>query len=265
MLILDKTTLKILSSTNCSFCEKCFAKELEKAKRHYSSIVLGDKMIVYTCPYGYCSIVGEHRIYTGLKIKGYYVKKKTESKARDCADDSTIFNEKDLFQMINRLENLESESASLKTYTATIHDIKRATSCFTDLLEEVIEDGEYKNDKNLRDLIDGLDLIRTRLDYHDFLLNKNQDVALSRTKLNLINIGVKISKMLKYKSDMKQLKISNTNFAPQQLITVADSKRIFVLFFILVENAIKYSPQGESIYIDYDLSADNYVTVSFKK
>ena len=264
MIIFKKSDYSVISSCNSSFCDNCLIKHNEKFHKYYQSIVDDSDADIHICPFGYCSIVGANKIYSGLRIKKFYNPKKVDSDYRNGYTSSTIMTKEEVYQLINELDMLDKKVETHKTYVSTIHDIKRATSCFVDLLEEVIDDGNYKNDQKLRDLIDGLDYIRTRLDYHDFSLNKTQDIAKSKNKIYLVDIGYKISKMLKYKSDMRNKKIVNSNNASQSIFIINDSKSIFVLFFILLENAIKYSPNNSTIFVDYFLLSHNQVMVRFK-
>ena len=89
-------------------------------------------------------------------------------------------------------------------------------------------------------------------------------MALGKARLDLVSIGVKISKMLSFKTEPRNIKIKNDHGTFSNISTLADSKLIFVLFFVLIENAIKYSKNNSIIYVTYyDYDLDN-VGVEFK-
>lgn len=256
MFIINKETLEIKKGSKSVFCLRCEQKENAKCMEHYAKMINGNCLEIVECPYGYCSISTAISIISGLKVKGYYNSKKVDSAFRE-KDKSSVFDVDDLLIFASSQKELEEESLSKNIYMQTIHDIKRANSSFSDLLDGAIESEVYKKDQVLRDLLDGLDFIGTRLDYHDFALGSQGNRAIANVKLDLVKIGVKISKMLKYKTEPRNIKIINDHGTFLNMTTKADSKIIFVLFFVLLENAVKYSTNDSVInvtYYDYDLS-----------
>lgn len=260
MFILDKNSLIIKSGSQSSFCQKHFNES--KCKNHYESFKNGPDDIK-TCPFGYCSVKTKQSIISGLKIKDYYSSKKVNADARE-SDSSPVVSVDFVNSFIKQINELETELLNKDVYRQTIHDLKRANSFFSDLLDEALENPVYQKDQSLRDLLDAFALIGTRLDYHDFILGRQGNSLQPNQRINLIKIGVKLSKMLQYKAISKKIKINNSNNCSFDPCILADSKLIYILFFVLLENAIKYSPANETIYVDYDSFDKNTISVSFK-
>lgn len=261
MFLIDKNTLEHKSGNQGDYCKKCFVNN-DKCKAFYSKLKDSEPLSIHECPFGYCAVSSLFTIFTGIKLKGLYSSKKVESNARG-KDSSSIVDKEDLMAVLKDICNLENEVLNKNIYVQTIHDIKRASSSFSDKLDEVIQEGKYKEDPVLRDLLDGFDFIGTRLDYHDFSLGKQNNLALGAYRVNLVKIGVKLSKMLKYRSEPKQVKIINNSDGCSNIHIIADSKIIYVLFFVLVDNAIKYSPINEIIHIDYSDYDNDKILVAF--
>ena len=253
----------VIEGCKSPYCLKCDFNGNQKCRDHYDKMISSEIDKIVVCPYGYCSISTNKYILSGIKVQGIYDSKKIESNKR-LKDNSSCITEFEMQAIVNVIMELESDAFNKHIYVQTIHDIKKANSTFADTLDIALKKDEYKQDQILRDLLDGLDFISTRLDYHDFVLGRQNNLAFWDSKLDLVSIGVKISKMLKYKTEPRGIKINNSKGQFLNVCTIADSKLIYVLFFVLLENAVKYSTNGSTImvtYYDYDLES---TAVEFK-
>lgn len=190
------------------------------------------------CPYGFTCYKNNDVIFCGYKVSEYVDEKKIcgHEKHSTGKFDMTIFTPNDFLKYIefNDKHNV---------YRSTIHDIKRAISSIRDAINEIDLDDETKS------IRDGYDLISTRLDYHDKILLKNDATKLF-SKIKPHKMIKKLKILLDYKASTKNIKFE---FEGSPNIEIyQDSKAIFILFFILMENAVKYAPTNTTITIKFD-------------
>ena len=259
MIRVELEKFKLRDNKN-KFCEKCSECHCDERTKYYKSILEENKTHkIYTCPYGYSSILTEHNLYTGLLIKGYsdLMKiKKRERYDQNYVQDYTIYVEEDIIEIIRKYEKTKF---NYEIYKSTLHDIKRASSCAMEIVNAIKEsNSDFSNDELIiliKDICDSVELINTRLDYHDRLVLSENNFFSAANNIKPCSIGKKISKLLDYKAKAKNIKIESCGLPVKQVKN--DSKSIYVLFFVLIENAIKYSPVNSKIIIEYaDLDND---------
>lgn len=222
------------------YCEKMLNENNEKCLRFHQKCEEGFSI----CPYGFSCFSTNEEKFFGFKILNYYNDKKIKGHERYSSKktDLTIFTQEDFMKyVVNKKSDDYLELIKKhEIYRSTIHDIKRAISSIRDVVNEIDFDIEQKS------IIDGYDLISTRLDYHDrILMGKNVTNIYGKIKPH--KLLKKLSILLSYKANSRKIQFI---FEGNPRIEVfEDSKGIFILFFILLDNSVKYSPINSNIII----------------
>ncbi|WP_300841940.1 sensor histidine kinase KdpD [uncultured Acetatifactor sp.] len=94
-----------------------------------------------------------------------------------------------------------------------------------------------------------------RLNNHDFIYNKELLSADVKSSYNIFRIIDKVKKCIKERADEKNIKIEMNASVACRDMQVYDC--IELLPYIFLDNAIKYSPNGEKIHIDIDETRDS--------
>lgn len=143
----------------------------------------------------------------------------------------------------------------------TIHDIKNATKHFIDLIEDVKNDEEVikiaeSNDK-LFSSVEGYSLIQYRLAYHDKLLNF-EDNTVDMAYINFHQAIKKLSKILMYRGIKKGVLIDFHGYWKKSFYA---NKDLYLMYFILIENALKFALENTKVNIDFYASHEKELTV----
>lgn len=231
------------------FCEKYFNDLSKKCKKFYEEICDSDKCF-FICPYGFSCLKTKSNIYTSLIVQ----KKTNISKVKihletygQKMSDFTIYS---YSQLVKIIEQMEKKNDDNDVYEQTIHDIKNANISMIDLSESIEKNEEiqkviYKH-QELISLVEGYGLIRHRLDYHDCVLNDSLSYTKRCCSINLYKIIKKLRYQLLYKAKKKSVNIiiegSAYNNFNQQVA-------LYLGYFLLLENAIKYSMENEKIIV----------------
>ncbi len=144
-------------------------------------------------------------------------------------------------------------------YTQTVHDIKNANKSMMDLSEAIEINEEIQkilgSNQDLFSLVEGYGLIKYRLDYHDWVISANNPFNSRCCSINVHKIITKLSYQLKYRAKKKNIEIRREGASHNNL---NQRVALFVGFFLLIENAIKYSPSDREIIIkmqDIDINS----------
>ena len=235
------------------FCERQLTKENSICPEYHKSCSDGFSI----CPYGFSCYKTDSEFYYGFKIKGYFNEKKINGHDRNLKTitELSVFTKEDFLEYIKPVKDIEYSELIKKheIYRSTIHDIKKAISSIRDVVAEIDFDNDQKS------IVDGYDLISTRLDYHDRILMGEQATDIYG-KIKPHKLIKKLTILLSYKANSKN--ITFTFKGSPNIEIYDDSKGIFILFFILLENSVKYSPTDSNIVIE--LSDINKITTSVK-
>lgn len=231
------------------FCEKYFADEFKKCKKFYESLN-NEESCIKECPYGFSCVKTEKNIYTCLLIKNHmnYDKvKKNIAVYNEKIGEYTVYTDSDILQIIAEIEKL-SELNDI--YTQTVHDIKNANKSMMDLSEAMEENEDIQkilgSNQDLYSLVEGYGLIKYRLDYHDWVISANDPFNSRCCSINVHKIITKLSYQLKYRAKKKNIDIKREGSSHNNL---NQRVALFLGFFLLIENAIKYSPCDKEIII----------------
>ena len=259
MIILNKE-LKIIKEDNkCTFCKNRLLENNGKCLEY-----LKKQNGITKCPYGFTSISTDYHNFCGLVVMGYSDIKKVNGHIKNTSLDYnySIFNENDILDYLFKIENElignamnpEIELPFFESYRNTIHNIKNTirTLCANTNAWTTDEEDDLEIKNHLRDFKDGIDLIRTFLDYHDGIMYGDR-LADYKGYLRPHKMMKKLSKILGNEAKNKKIKFELIGDTQNDIYNYC--KSVFIMFFTALENAIKYSSIESEIKIEFsDLS-----------
>lgn len=255
------------------FCKKMFSSR--KCTDHYASLIKADGGC-YSCPYGLTSYVyitpEERTIFTGLRVKGKYDKRKAKiSEAKEyiynpvieeclCASIAqeasvSILEKHQLEEKLEAIRDLLHEARSLNG------QIKNRIDQLWE--ENPNEDDEIEYDKLLLTLKNAhvcSFMISNRFAYFDSILNPSLSIGSPYSAV----IFKKFDKMRKL---LKEYQRKNVWISLYSASPCNYRYKIFPTFetlvFILLENAIKYSPDNKPVEVNF-CECDNILDITIK-
>lgn len=219
------------------------------------------KQEVFVCPYGLCTYKTEKDIYTCLNISGKADLKKIVPNFKRYKQDIRQFTQYSLSQIVRIVSEFEKLDHETQVRRLTIHDIKNATKHFIDLVEDVKSDEKVikiaaANDK-LFSSVEGYNLIQYRLAYHDKLLNY-EDYNVEMAYINFHQAIKKLSKLLMYRGIKKDVQIK---FKGECRRSFNANKDLYLMYFILLENALKFSLEHSSVDVNFTFTKEQELKV----
>lgn len=259
----DNNSKKIQKNSHIPvFCDRYFEDDSKKCKKFYEDLN-DEESCVKECPYGFSCVKTEKRIYTCLLIKShinYNKVKKNLAAYNEKISDYTVYTELNIRQIIDEIEKL---SVLNDIYAQTVHDIKNANKSMMDLSEAIETNDEIQRILNLNpdlfSLVEGYGLIKYRLDYHDWVISAKNPFNSRCCSINVHKIITKLSYQLKYGAKKKNIEIRKEGASYNNL---NQRVALFLGFFLLIENAIKYSPCDREIIIkmrDIDINSTEVI------
>lgn len=268
----DKVPLNGVLHKTPTFCQNA---NRQKCAQHYRQIV--DSPGVHVCPYGYSTLVtelnGAPLIYSGLRIAGFHNRKKLNrrrtseylpklplSVIRDSVTNLACAASGPL-TATSASSNSSSETALTTPDTgsfinSTIHEIRKLNAQVKRQSEEALHElGKPSGGKSefikyrLHNSLATSMLISTRLDFYDVHANPH---LLSFQHKRLIPIYSRFEKAkhcLQSHAHEKGLRIilDGTSYSPVYAYDIID-----LLPFVLLENAIKFSPNDSDITVSFE-------------
>jgi signal transduction histidine kinase len=117
---------------------------------------------------------------------------------------------------------------------------------------------EDKDDSN-RSFFEGFSLIRTLIEYNEKIINVN-NINKTSILLKPHKMMKKLSRLLAYKADKNNIKII---FIKQQDVEIYNTPDLYIVFFTLLDNAIKYCIPNSSVIISFDyVNGINIIEIS---
>lgn len=237
------------------FCKKNCGKE--KCQKHYNDL-LAKESGSYCCPYGLSSYVyaanDKKYIFTGLKIRGVYVKEK----AKQTAAEETIYN-----PIID-----ESVCASIAKEIVVSFDEKHELEIKLDAIRDLLHETRSLNGQ----VKDSIDLLWSEYDeesipYNSLLMTIKKAHVSSYMIANrfsyfdsVLNPSISIGSPyygVVFKRFDKMRKLLKDYMRKNVWISISSDKQcdyrfnlyptFDTLLFILLENAIKYSPNNNPV------------------
>lgn len=255
------------------FCKNNCSKEI--CASHYAHLKESEPG-VYPCPYGLSSIVysmpTENLIFTGLRIKGTYNKKR--AKVTEC--DHPIFNpqisEENCMAIATEVAKGIAENSTLQKKFEAINDLLHETRTLNRNIKNSIDEiwDAQKNEEDIeKDTLLTLlknahvnsYMIYNRFSYFDSLLNPTLSIGSPYFHVIFKKFD-KMRKLLKgYKRKNVWINLKPQNQRSEYRYPILPTFEI--LLFILLENAIKYSPNDLPVNVDFVESGSTLdVTIS---
>lgn len=260
-----------------AFCKS--SVRTRKCQNFYAS--LDNDKFLHKCPYGFCSckvdIGGESIVFSCLNVATVSDKKEVNRRLR--SNDWMPRISRDVFENTvtsitdetNGLEAAQKEFDQKQIYFAqdvqmfndTLHEVRKINNQLKSSSEQLSNsllnlDSELtKEIDNIRkNLLANCDLLSIRLNAYDMVVNPSlHDNAL---KID-IPIYRYVEKVYKCLHNFRVKHNVNVNLIGTSTATYKTSSIIEVGLYILVENAIKYSPEGSSVnitFIEYSKGLD---------
>lgn len=258
------------------FCQQQF-KSNSNCIQHYRSIEEVGKF--YNCPYGFCSyrqsINGKDTILTSLNIERISNKKSIQK--RVTATDwlpripyarfqqtilslsvpmSTETIHAEIKEKEKKLENTQN------LIDDTFHEIRKINNQLKFNSEYLTEQMPHigLKDRMLEDTIKSIyantDLLSKRLNAYDYLVHPES----SKNDLEIdIPVYKKFEKVYKCLYTLRHNNGVNVKLEGMSVACVKNKDILELAFYIIVENAIKYSPRGENVKIVFGETIDKLV------
>lgn len=245
------------------FCEKYFQDSKKKCQKFYENINVSSPSLIQ-CPYGFSCLASSKDIYTSLIVQGNSNLSKVKTHLETYnqkINDFTCYSQSQLTKIINSKDDLEDTS---DIYSQTVHDIKNANKSMIDLSEaiernETIQEILHQH-ADLYSLVEGYNLIKYRLDYHDWAL---QSIPYTKRccSINLHKIITKLKFQLKYRALKKNITLQIEGYSYNNF---HQHVSLFLGYFLLLENAIKYSLPYDIVTIKISDITSNETSIQIK-
>lgn len=247
----EKQCVQIYTETPY-ICQKNIEEKNKKCQNFYENISSDfEKQDIYECPHGLCAFKTKDAIYTCLNIVEKNNMKKLVPNFKRYNQNINQFTQYSLSQITRIIDEYEKRNYETQIRRSTIHDIKNASKHFADLVEDVKSDSEImeivKSNDKLLSLEEGYNLVQYRLEYHDKLLNyeeKSNDMA----NINFHQAITKLTKILMYRGIKKGVQIK---FVGHYYNSFLANKDLYLMYFILIENALKFSTENSEVEINF--------------
>lgn len=243
------------------FCKKNCSNNT-KCMKYYRDLEIANEG-VHQCPYGFASFVFEidedKFIFSCLRIEKYYDRQKLLPKIKN---EPKEYRELSLVSVIKYAEAYkefflnQNKYEEYKTFVDDIfHDVRKFNQQI-----KIKNDRIYKKAQQHTRFGDILQVTKSiqqlawfltlRLNNHDFIYNEELLRADVKSSYNIYRIIDKVKKCIKERADEKNIRIDmNSRFECKDMQAY---DCIELLPYIFLDNAIKYSVNGETIYIEID-------------
>ena len=159
-------------------------------------------------------------------------------------------------QVVNIITDIEQLTMSNIEFRDCIHDLRNIGSYFNGMIDTI--NLRYhdlmENDDNLKAITSLYDLINYRLN----VLEGPTSVNDCKFNLKIYPLLMKLKLTLKYQANKRKITI---NLSANQHNTLVLTNNVYLVMFILFENAIKHSISNSSIKIEFSETSD-YTIVS---
>lgn len=235
------------------FCLKCISDPNKKCSKHYSSIIEKDVDGLFECPYGFYTYYKKNKITTSLILRDKKNDKliKTLKNNKKKLTDYDVYTERQFIDLMEDIDQLYTKNIELRD---CMHDLRNMGGYFNSMSEIIgIKHKDLaENDEDVRAMLALYDLINYRLNVNNEILDIND----RRIKTKIYPLVKKLQVMMKYQAKKKKIKFKIDYEQENQVIL---SNNIYLVVFILMENAVKHSGENAEINIDFE-EDDNFTT-----
>ncbi len=246
----DEQSFSFISRTNemiPSVCKKCVKEHDEKCINHYKELKSNCLTI---CPKGFYSIRMKDDIITCLTPIGCRGLKNMK-KDGDNTSELVILSKDNINSIINSYYDLKDENDWLH---ASIHDLKNIVMYFNSMefnVRQEFPDLSQTND-NFISMLELYNLMKYRLS----LIGTLPEQGYEKQFIPIHSLLLKLIRILNYKAKNKKVSFSIDSTE----LKVYGNDYLYLAFFTLIDNAVKYAPPKSSITFYFE-EKGKYLTV----
>lgn len=258
----DKGNLSLVSEGDKripEFCKKCINDNTKRCKNYYKKIIENNIEGLHECPYGFYTFLKKNNIYTSIILKDKDNKKivQTLKRNNDKINNYDTYTERQFLDIMDDIDILYSNNIELRD---CMHDLRNMGGYFNSMSEtiELKHKDLAEEDEDIKAMLALYDLVNYRLNvYYGVVEADNKKI-----KAKLYPLIKKLQVMMRYQARKKRI---NVKIDYEQENVVLLSKNIYLVVFVLLENAIKHSLHNEEIIVDFDENEDfTTLTISNK-
>lgn len=245
----DKSSKSLINDTTRNtpkFCDKCIGDPSKKCQKHYEKIFDNGTDGLFQCPYGFYSFFKKNNIYTSIILKDKDNSKlnKTFKLNNDKLNNYDIYSESQLINLMNDIDDIYTSNIELRD---CMHDLRNMGSYFNSMSEtiELKHNDLVEQDDDIKAMLALYELINYRLNVY-YGLN---EIDNKRIKAKLYPLLKKLKVITSYQAKKKKINVK-IDFEQENVVVL--SKNIYLVMFILLENAIKHAVHNSDINIDFD-------------
>ena len=254
----DRITNELISQDENkipTFCLKCVSDPNKKCKKHYENIINNNIDGLFLCPYGFYTYFKKNTITTSLILRDKKNDKliKTLKNNNKKMTDYDMYTENQFLNLMDDIDLLYTKNIELRD---CMHDLRNMGGYFNSMSEiiELKHKELAENDEDVRAMLALYDLINYRLNVNSEIEGINN----KRIKAKLYPLVKKLQVMMRYQAKKKKIEFIIDYEQENQVIL---SNNIYLVVFILMENAVKHSGENAKINIDFE-EDENYTTFS---
>lgn len=249
-----------LFKTN-SFCfKRC---DSTKCQEHYQKI-FNNPIGPYQCPYGFTTYIftcgTTKEIFTSFKLKHFYDPKKTKGKVEENTYSPILTQEQlnDIIENYRNIDKMRRDTIESSIFIKDrLHEIRGFNAKILTVSEDLVSrlSEKVKKNKDKRSLsqvrnINALSsLTASRFTAYDATVNPESLKIGTRIPINIHNKFYKCKMCCIDEAEKKNIKIKFIGSSTKEIDAF---NTLELLPFLLIDNAIKYSPLGKEILVKFE-------------
>lgn len=228
------------------YCINCINDETKKCTSYYKKIFESGIEGLHECPYGFYSYLKKNKIYASLILRDKDNSKliKTLKIRNDKITNYDCYTESQIKDIMDDIDDLFTSNIELRD---CMHDLRNMGSYFNSMSEIIgIKHKQLaEDDEEIKAMLALYDLINYRLNVY-YGINESD---YKRIKAKLYPLLKKLQVMMRYQAKKKKIKVT-IDYEQNNIVVL--SNNIYLVMFILMENAIKHSIHNPEINIDFE-------------